>query len=309
MESMLPKEKIIISGGSGLLAINWAIQMRNEYSILLLLHNRKIEITGVICKFVNLESVDSIKKTIQEFGPSIFIHTVGLTDVDLCEKDQAKAHHVNVEIANKIAQCCYSMNLKLVHVSTDHLFSGNKPLVDEEAEPDPVNCYGQTKLDAEYKVINENPDSLIVRTNFYGWGSSYRHSFSDFIIDNLRRSKQINLYDDVYYTPIIASELINAAHELVSNNAKGIFNVVGDDRVSKYGFGLAVAKCFDLNVEMIVKDNYQNHSSKIRRPMDMSLSNRKLSDFLNRRIGSVENHIQTLLAQEKSGRAEEIKKI
>jgi dTDP-4-dehydrorhamnose reductase len=69
-------------------------------------------------------------------------------------------------------------------------------------------------------------DSLVVRTNFYGWGTSYRRSFSDLILEHLTKREGIVLFDNVYYTPILIQSLAEAVHELIDIQAKGIINVV-----------------------------------------------------------------------------------
>jgi dTDP-4-dehydrorhamnose reductase len=84
---------------------------------------------------------------------------------------------------------CKEQSIKLVYISTDHLVSGVKPLVTEEEPVSPMNRYAQTKSEAENRVLAISKENLAIRTNFYGWGTSYRDSFSDFIISNLRKGK------------------------------------------------------------------------------------------------------------------------
>ena len=66
------------------------------------------------------------------------------------------------------------------------------------------------------------------------------------VINHLRAGKKISLFKDIYYTPILVEPLVDTVHELVQRKASGIFNVVGDDRISKYDFGLKLAREFNL---------------------------------------------------------------
>ncbi|NBP06440.1 MAG: SDR family NAD(P)-dependent oxidoreductase, partial [Bacteroidetes bacterium] len=129
-----------------------------------------------------------------------------------------------------------------MHISTDHLFSGDNALVDESFPVSPINIYGLTKAEAELRVLEENPEALVIRTNFYGWGTSYRQSFSDFIIRTLRAGRKLELFEDVFFTPILAEVVAQTICDLMAKNAKGIFNIVGSQRLSKFDFGLRVAK-------------------------------------------------------------------
>ena len=63
--------------------------------------------------------------------------------------------------------------------------------------------YAATKVQAETRVLENYSKALIIRTNFYGWGTSYRKSFSDYIIESLRKKQLITLFDDVYYRMFI----------------------------------------------------------------------------------------------------------
>jgi dTDP-4-dehydrorhamnose reductase len=179
-------------------------------------------------------------------------------------------------------------------------------LMTEDEPISAINIYGITKAQAESAVAEINPNALIVRTNFYGWGTSYRKSFSDYIIESLRNKKAISLFDDVYYTPIIAQKLIQIVHELVEKKATGIFNIVSDNRISKYDFGILIAQEFELDKSLIQRSSIRDKSSLVQRPADMSLSNHKVIELLGRNLGSVKQQIALLHQQEIQGNIKEI---
>ena len=201
---------------------------------------------------------------------------------------------------------CAKLNIPMVYISTDHLFSGNESLVDEEFPVSPINVYAKTKVEAESYIQNTYPEALIIRTNFYAWGTSYRHSFSDMVINNLRAGKKISLFKDIYYTPILIDPLVHNVHELVQKGAKGIFNMVGDDRISKYDFGLKLAREFNLDNSLIKDGKIIDKPSLVNRPHDMSLSNKKVSNYLGKKMGGLDQHILKLKAQEANGLAQEL---
>ncbi len=300
------KQVVLITGGSGLLALNWALEMRDEHAIILGFHHRKLHLSGVQSQSVNLDSVDNVTRALDEIMPQVVIHTAGLTNVEQCEADPDLARFTNVEIAANVARACAKRGVRLIHVSTDHLFRGDLPLVDELQPVSPINTYGLTKAEAEQQVLAVHPEALVLRTNFYGWGPSYRKSFSDVIIQSLRSGIELTLFDDVYYTPILIEPLVLASHDLVHLNASGIFNLVADERVSKYEFGLKLAEKFGLEMSLIKRGSLVGHAGLVRRPQDMSLSNQKVCGFLGRKLGSVAQHIEILYQQEQNGFAQEI---
>ena len=303
------RQKILFTGGSGLLALNWAMAIRDRYIVILGLHEREIALAGVRGIKIDLESVDGLISALEKIQPQIVIHAAGLTSVETCEAAPDLAQHVNIDLAANVAQACATLRIRLVHISTDHLFAGQESWVDEAYPVAPINVYGLTKAEAEQRALDAHPGALVIRTNFYGWGTNYRRSFSDVIIEALRAGEELTLYHDVFYTPILVETAAHAVHDLLDLNASGIFHVVGDERISKYEFGLKLARKFMLNSNLIKYGNITDQVSLVCRPHDMSLSNRKICNLLGRKLGGVEDHIAKLYQQEKNGLAQELQKL
>ena len=288
-------------GGTGLLAVNWAFARKHRDEIFLAVHDRQISIEGVFVKKIDLTSVADISSAIDVIEPDFIVNAASLTSVEACEASLSQAEEVNTRLAFYIAKACNALGVKLVHISTDHLFSGDREFIDEQEPVCPLNEYGKTKSRAEKLVLGVNPEFLVIRTNFYGWGPTYRQSFSDLIVDSLRRGEGVNLFDDVFYTPILIEVLIEMVEKLISVGAGGVFNIVGDDRVTKYQFGLALAKEFELDDSLVKPISILSMADLVLRPMDMSLSNKKASNLLGNKIGGIGSHLQRLKLQEQKG--------
>jgi dTDP-4-dehydrorhamnose reductase len=302
-------QRILITGGSGLLALNWAHAVSERYSVTLGLHKRQVVFAEADTQQIDLDSVDNLVCSIEKTSTQVVIHTAGLTSVDRCESEPEFARHVNVTLAANVAKACAITGVRLVHISTDHLFSGHAPLVDENQQPAPVNVYGQTKAEAERRVLDANPLSLVIRTNFYGWGTSYRQSFSDFVVNTLRAGSGLTLFRDVYYSPILVETLALVVHELVDLKATGIFNVVGDERISKYDFGLKLSEEFGLESRNVRSGLFSDQTNFVHRPRDISLSNLKICNLLGRRLGNTREHLVRLHQQETNGFAQEMRAV
>ncbi len=297
---MLKRKSILITGGSGLLAINWAIAIRDECEVILLLHQRKISLRGVKTDVMSLDSLDKCLTVVNKHQPDVVIHTAGLTSVEECESNPNLAQEVNVDLAKNIAIACNKQSVKLVHISTDHLFSSNQEFSTEESITNPVNNYAKTKLQGEQQALENCKDALVIRTNFFGWGTKYRQSFSDFILNKLRNNEQIDLFSDVFFTPILVSELSKKVHQLINANFSGIFNVAGSERLSKYEFGIKLSECFNLESSLISKISISNKSNLVRRPKDISLSNVNLFQAIDCRMTSIDRQFKILKQQESS---------
>lgn len=303
------KRKLFITGGSGLLALNWAMEMQDHYSVTLGMHKRMVSLPGMESQYYPLDSVNELITYLDSTQPDIVIHTAGLTNVEECEANPELAQLVNVKLSENVANACMKLDICHVHISTDHLFSGDKKFVTEEEPVSPLNIYAQTKAEAEERVLNINPEVLVIRTNFYGWGPSYRQSFSDFIYTGLSKGNSPTLYQDAFYTPILAGELARTTHDLIDRDAKGIFHVVGDERLSKYEFGLKIASHFQFDNNLINPGFLAEQSSTVNRPFDMSLSNKKTCQLLGRPLGGVDDHLQLLKQQQSIRLSQEIRQL
>lgn len=306
MSSRESVPRILITGGSGLLALGWAAAYRDHAQILLGTHVHRVRLTGAEDVPIDLTSRTAILETVRRLAPSVLIHTAGLTSVDQCQRQPELARQVNVELAAHVAEAAREANVRLIHISTDHLFAGDRPFSSETDPEQPVNVYGETKLEAERRVLAIEPRALVVRTNFFGWGSAIRRSFSDWIIDALRGGREITLFEDAFFTPILIEDLAAAAMDLSAAGMTGIVNIVGDERVSKLEFGLRLAGRFELGDALIRRGKISNSSLQAPRPRDMSLSNALASRSLGRSPGSLDGFFDSLARQEASGLAREI---
>ena len=152
----------------------------------------------------------------------------------------------------------------------------------------------QTKLQAEEAVIQACPEAMVLRTNFYGWGTSVRTSFSDWILKSLEQGRELTMFSDVFFTPILINDLAQMILRLVDGDAKGIFNVAGRERLSKYDFALKLAEVFNRPRDKIRATTVKEFPFKARRPEDMSLSSKKVEDYLGARMPATEDGLKRL---------------
>ena len=298
----MKKPKLLLTGGSGLLALNWAYLMRDVWDVHLLTNNHIVSLPDVSSSKVDLGNIGEILRAIQHISPDLIVHTAGLTNVDLCEVDPKASYQANVAISKNVALSAKKVLTPLIHISTDHLFSGDKSFSREGDLPNPLNEYARSKLLAEKIVMEEFENALIIRTNFFGWGHKNRQSLSDWIIYSLRSEKKLSLFSDSYITPILIDNFVEAAHELIDKKISGILNLTGDERISKYEFGLKLAQKFQLPTNLIIPSSITSINFPAKRPHDMSLSNESVKKLLGREMGNIDLFFSKLRIQELEGR-------
>lgn len=302
-------KSVIITGGSGLLATNIALQMKNEWRICLLMNNRHVSVPGVDSVRIDLKDTKTFEGLVRQRDTDLIIHTAGLTNVELCEKKPDDSFYANATLAQNVAKVAEATSTRLVHISTDHLYQGDEFLYSETDEPNPINNYGAHKLQGEKFVQESNPSALIVRTNFFGWGTTYRQSFSDFILNKLRAEQELSLFSDVKFTPILVNDLIFLMNTLLESGHSGIFNIASPACISKYEFGLLLADIFELPKNIIREDSIRKRTTLVSRPLNMCLSIEKLEKVLNIKVNTLTSMLHTLKALEADQNTLQIKRL
>jgi len=287
-------KNILFFGGSSLLATVWANYWKERYNIFLTQHQQSIQVVGV--KLIQIQKISEtkLKTIILSHDIDLLINCVGLTSVEQCQLNPTKANYLNAEVPSILAKICFEQKVDFIQISTDHLFEGIEAMKSELDIPKPLNQYAYTKLKGEQNSINNNSKALIIRTNFFGVGPNYKPSFSDIITSALKCNQKIKLFNDVFFTPIHIHELADIVLELLKENKKGIYNVVSNERISKYDFGILIAESLNLPKSLILQGSISKRKDLVKRPKDMSLSNDKLKTKLNIKINTISNQIKCL---------------
>ena len=287
-------KKILITGGASLLGLNWILDRREINKVHFLINKRFISIKGATGHYADFKSLKVIEDLINKIKPDIIINTIGFTDLAACEKEPKEAMYVNSDLAGKFAKIAFEKKIDFIHISTDHLFDGEKSFYNEKDKVNPLNAYACSKADSENKIKRANPKALILRTNFFGWGTNFRSSISDKVFLALENNETYLGIENVFFTPISTKKLINLSHYLLDNNIDGIVNVCGSDRLSKFDFSIKIANCFNLNKKLIIQKKVLKLQKPILRPLDLSLSNKKLLKILNIKEISIESSLDDL---------------
>jgi dTDP-4-dehydrorhamnose reductase len=281
--------KFFISGISGLLGGNIAHYIPYLYEeepielVGVYAHNKIVKDDVEIIK-ADITDKHGLEKLLDKIRPDIIFHCAAITNIDYCEENPSAAYEVHVEGTKNLALSAGKTGAKLVYISTDAVFDGEKGNYSEEDEPNPINIYAKTKLEGETVVKDSLDDYLIFRTNFYGWNIREKYSFSEWILHDLLEKKQLTMFTDVFFTPIFVNDLIEVMVELIKNDARGLYHIGGDERCSKYHFGMKLAEIFNLDQHYIQPISVDQFNFKAKRSKDMSLSTKKLSDMLNNRL-------------------------
>ena len=198
--------KILITGATGRIGFELTEEMvkKGHKIIATSLNNDLPLMKGVENHKIDFIRRDDVIRLIKTTKPEVVIHTIALTNVDLCETDHDIADNVNSGSVQNIADACSQLDdIKIVYVSSSFVFDGKQKIFRENDIPNPINYYGKTKLDGEKILQKSGLGYLILRTDQpYNWPKPWQKPNNiTRCIDALKNNKQSKELIDWYNNP------------------------------------------------------------------------------------------------------------
>lgn len=195
----------------------------------------------------------------QQYKPAYFINTAAYTAVDKAETEQEQAYRINAEAPGYIAKSCKAHGTKLIHVSTDYVFNGQgtQPFKEDDTTA-PINYYGYTKWMGEQLALQNNPQTVVIRTSWVY--SVYGNNFVKTMLRLMKDRADINVVADQYGTPTYAKDLAQAIMQIITHQhfEPGIFHFSNSGEINWHNFATAIkdTKHFACNVHAIPAAQY-----------------------------------------------------
>ena len=202
----------------------------------------------------------------------LIINTIAITDVDKCEENPAIAQKINAQFPLALAIYCDLKNIRLIHVSTDYVFSGrNSGHYSEYSLPDPICTYGVSKLQGEIGVLSVgNKRNLVIRTAWLF--DLHTSNFLTWILGEMNSNKElIKVVADQYGSPTSTLFLANKITELIGSDANNILHLTNLGEASWYQMAQEIAVIKGFAVERLVPINTKSLNRKAPRPTNTSL--------------------------------------
>jgi dTDP-4-dehydrorhamnose reductase len=237
---------------------------------------------------LDISDLVALREEILMSGPDVVYHTAALTNLGQCETSPHLARAINLDASSTIALACEEVGAKLVFFSTDSVFDGTKGNYREVDRPNPLNVYASSKALAEIEVARNSPRSLIIRSNFYGWGSKGKSNFGEWTVDTLRSNRQITCFKDAKNTSILVNFLAKISIDLQGSGASGVYHIGSCDPASRCDLAFGIARLFGFDQTLIARGKMAEHGFVEKRPLDISLNTDKVSQRLGVSMPSTE---------------------
>ena len=168
----------------------------------------------------DLANPGAVAALVRAEKPAVVINSAAMTNVDVCEIERALARTVNAEAPGAIARACTETGARLIHLSTDYVFSGEarEPYA-EDAKPDPISWYGATKLEGEEQVLAAGDHHAVVRVSWV-FGPD-RDSFVDKALQAAWQGEPVKAVADKWSSPTYTLDVAQALPAFFDSAAPG----------------------------------------------------------------------------------------
>jgi dTDP-4-dehydrorhamnose reductase len=295
-------KKILIVGASGLIggASFKTFTQSSDYSVVGTYFGFKVE--GLI-HFDTLSTLKNQLIQLEGFQPDYILHTGALTHVDYCETNQEESYHSTVVSTKNILDLATELGSKVIYLSTDYVFDGQKGMYKEEDEVNPLSIYGKHKLEAEQLVLKWSTNNLVLRvTNVYGDEIRGKNFIARLIKQSIDKDDlTLNLPYDQYATPVNAADVSKAIVSLIEDSKSGIYNISSTDYLNRVQLAQKVLSCYPSQNIKINSKSTKDLNQVALRPLLGGLLNQKFcKDYPQFVFSSVDNYLNSCLRAQKS---------
>ena len=289
------RKRLFITGGTGFLGGHLLLQAVGEWEVFASARSQHPAVPCVRWVKMDLADEKGVASGFASAKPDAVIHAGAMSNVDQCEMEKEKALAVNAKSSEILARLCEDSGARMVYVSSDMVFDGEKGGYTETDPVGPVNYYGETKRIAEEQILSRCSRAVCGRSALiYGVPAIGGTSFSHQILKKLEAGVEVKLFNDQFRSPIPVQSLASALLELASSSLTGVLHLGGSERIDRYTFGVRVAELRDYPKSLIQPVAMADVPTKAARPRDVSMDVSKARAALKTKLPDCRDGIACL---------------
>jgi dTDP-4-dehydrorhamnose reductase len=231
---------------------------------------------------------------LERLQPRLIVNAAAIVSIPACEADPGAAWQTNTRLPFLLAEYARGSGAKLVHISTDHYYSGDGRATHKESDPVVLlNEYARTKFAAE-SLITTTPSALVLRTNIVGVRSAAGASFGEWALDLILNDKPGVLFGDQFVSSLDVWSFAEALLDLVTTELSGVVNLANTEVFSKAELVLAIARALGRQPTKVQVGTVANQA--VKRPDSLGLDVSLAERTLGRRLPSLQQVAERVAA-------------
>ena len=270
----MPMAKLLVTGAGGFLGRHICQIASPRWQVLGTYRTQPVNLPDVSSRQVDLVNLKEVSRLFKEYAPDAVIHAAAESRLGACQKNAGPAHEINVTAGRHIAELCGEAGTPCVFTSTDIVFDGTKPPYRETDPVSPVNIYGEQKALAEQAMAAMNPQVVICRLSLVFGPNALTPLQIRPDGQLLATGTPLKLFVDEFRTPIWVFRAVEGLLKAITQPG-GIFHLGGRERISRYEFGLKMAKVLNYQKARILPCRQKDVDLGAPRPPDVSLDIQK----------------------------------
>lgn len=292
--------KILITGANGFIGRQVLLKMKNINGCVVEGVSFSEDIApepGYDFDILDLTDSDRLMSKLNHSKPDVIINTAAISAMAQCEENPAYAKQLNTDMPGNLAAWCRENSARLVHISTDTVFSGREKRFHSEDETvSPPNVYGATKAEAERLIQERCSDYAIIRVVLvYGVPLPRQHgNIVKLVYDKLSANESVKIVNDQWRTPTFVQDVADATAILSTSALKGIWHICGKECFSIYEIACKVAEAYGFDRNLIMPISTDNQGCSFERPQYGLLDISKAEKDLNFKPLSLDDALKTM---------------
>lgn len=285
IQHLMKNRKILIAGSAG--------QLATEFISTLTERNYHFVVPSE--EECNITDFEQMKGVIERLRPNIIINCAAYNAVDQAEEKSDLAYLVNSESVENLAKLCNTHNILLVHYSSDYVFDGEKQdLYQEEDRTNPLNAYGQSKLDGEKAITRILSDYLIFRLSWVIGPGKQNFLFN---LSNWAENNRIlKISSDEVSVPTFAEVVVNATLLSLDTGLRGLYHLTNSGYASRYELARYYVEKKGLK-NLVVPVACATFKTIAERPLFSAMSNQKITHALKLKIPTWQESLEKYLCK------------
>ncbi len=303
----MSKKTLLILGASGLTGYKALQIAKKRFEVIGTYNQRAVQSDAGSLIKLDISKEEEVKRAFDEIKPDCVLNTTALHNVDYCETHPEESFNINTKAVGLFARLCNNKGSRLVHISTDFVFGGEKGNYTETDSPNPLSLYAKHKLEGELEARKCSSFSILRPSVVYGWthletqgstsSSGKPMNFALWALSKMNKKEELKIVTDQFTSPTLGDVLAAVSIRLLTFEKNDLYHVAGTTPISRYEFTRKLAAIMGYDPNAIKPIESKSFTQIAKRPMNSSLNCDKVQKALNYKLLNVDESLAVMRSQ------------